>query len=156
MYKETLSTTITEATERLFALTENYLVFNCPTEALTDAQVECLGEYFYEMGYSVEERRFASNHIYVNLSNDHLYIVEICDGEDDTPRYYFEEIVPTIELLRDINGNLYCYEGIDEDTPYHKATIVEEYDGKYINTMMTVYMTDEELAQTTKITVEGR
>ena len=156
MFNKTLSTTIAEATERLFAATEEFLVFGCPKEALTEPQRDCLAEYFFEMGFSKEEKDFCSNHIYNNLSNDHLYILEICDAEDDTPRYFYEELIPTIELLRDINGNLFYYEGLDEDTSYHKATMVEEHNGRYINTSIMVYMTNEELEQTTRIVVEGR
>ena len=156
MYNKTLSTTIAEATERLFAATEDYLVFNCPKEALTEPQRDCLAEYFFEMGFSKEEKDFCSNHIYNNLSNDHIYILEICDCEDDAPRYYYSELIPTVELLQDQLGNLYYYEGVDEDTQYHKATIIEKHNGRYINTSITVYMTNEELEQTTRIVVEMR
>lgn len=156
MYKETLSTTIAEATDRLFAITENDLVFSCPKEALTESQRDCLAEYFFEMGFTKEEMDFCSNHLYNNLDNDHIYILEICDGEDDAPRYYYSELIPTVELLQDQHGNLYYYEGVDEDTQYHKLTDVEEYHGKYINTLRTLYMTDEELEQTTRIVVEMR
>lgn len=156
MYNKTLSKTIAEATDKLFAATENYLVFHCPIGGLTSAQIECFGEYFYEMGYSVEEMSFAADYIYVNLSNDHIYVLEICDGVDDTPRYYYEELFPTVELLQDQNGNLYYYEGVDEDTEYRKATIVEKHGDRYINTSITVYMTDEEFTQTTRIVVEMR
>ena len=144
------ATTIDKATDRLFATVGDDLVFHCPVQALTDAQAECLVVYFHEMEYSTEERKFAANHIYVNLTNDHLYIL------DADKEYYFEELVPTTTLLQDMNGNLFHYEGLDEDIPYHKATIVKECGGRYVLTDITCYLTEEELAETTKIRVEMR
>ena len=150
MYNETLSRTITEATDKLFATIGNDPVFNCPYAALTNAQAECLATYFHEMEYNAEEKRFAADYIYNNLSNDHLYILDADDG------YYYEELIPETTLLQNTNGNLFFYEGLDEDTPYHKVTLVEKCGDKYVRTDITCYLTEEELAQTTKVTVEMR
>ena len=150
MFNKTLAPTIAEATESLFATIGDCPVFNCPYAALTDAQAECLAVYFHEMEYSTEERKFAADYIYVNLTNDHLYILDACDG------YYYEELVPTTTLLEDMNGNLFHYEGLDEDTLYHKATLVDKCGSRYVLTDITCYLTDEELSQTTKIQVEMR
>ena len=156
MYYSTVSQTISEATAKLLTLKSNDLVFNCPIGALTDAQRDCLSEYFHEMGLPKAEREVVAEHLYNNLTDNHIYILEECEGTNGDVFYFYEELIPTIELLQDQNGNLYYYEGLDEDTSYYKATIVEEHNGRYINTSIMVYMTDEELEQTTRIVVEGR
>ena len=156
MYYSTVSNTISEATEKLFTLKSNDLVFGCPIEALTDAQRDCLYEYFHEMGLPKAEQSLVSEHLYNNLTDNHIYILEECEGTNGDALYFYEELVPTVELLQDQLGNLYYYEGLDEDTSYYKATIVEEHNGRYINTSIMVYMTNEELEQTTRIVVEMR
>ena len=59
-----------------------------------------------------------------------------------------------ITLYKDTNGNLWYYDGYDEVDKLHKVTVVEEDNGHYINTSITWYMTDEELANCTQIEVE--
>ena len=58
----------------------------------------------------------------------------------------------TITLLKDESNNLWHYE--KQDGKLHQVTVVEEDDGHYIRTNITWYLTDEELANCTKIEVE--
>ncbi len=59
-----------------------------------------------------------------------------------------------ITLLKDENGNLWNYIGYDEQSKLHQVTVVDEDNGYYTDTSITWYMTDEELANCTKIEVE--
>ena len=57
-----------------------------------------------------------------------------------------------ITILKDKNGNLWYYEG--QDGELHQVTVVEEDDGHYVCTNITWYLTDDELANCTKIELE--
>lgn len=56
-----------------------------------------------------------------------------------------------IVLYKDVNNNLWLYEGYDTDIKMHKVIVVDEDDGYYTNTNITCYLTDEELAQCTEV-----
>ena len=91
LFKSTLSTTITEATKKLLEVKSDDFIFGATPEALTDEQRECLGEYFHEMEYTDDEIATVMEHIFVNPTDDHLYVIED-DGLED-PMYYYEELV---------------------------------------------------------------
>ena len=59
-----------------------------------------------------------------------------------------------ITLYKDTNNNLWDYVGYEADIKMHKVIVVDEDDGYYTNTNITCYLTDEELANCTKIEVE--
>lgn len=95
MYLETHSKSIAEATDKLYDAKSCDLVFGCPPEALTDAQRDVLYEVLNSYGFSAnEDRRLALENLYVNLTDDHIYILEMSDGGDDNIEYYYTELVP--------------------------------------------------------------
>ena len=59
-----------------------------------------------------------------------------------------------IKLLKDENGNFWCYIGYDETEDWHEVTVVDEDNGYYTNTNITSYLTNEEYANCTQIEVE--
>ena len=59
-----------------------------------------------------------------------------------------------ITLYKDINGNLWHYEGYDTEHQWHNVVVVDEDEGHYTHTGITSCLTDEEFAQCTKIEVE--
>ena len=93
MYKQTLSTTIREATVKLYKTKPDDRISHMPCELLTDAQQECLGEYFFENGFSKKDRDFAEFHLLVNRTDDHLYVLINMD-DDDEQMFFYEELIP--------------------------------------------------------------
>jgi hypothetical protein len=106
MYTKTLSKTIAEATDKLYAIKHCDLIFGCTLDALTNAQTEAFAEHSEVWCYDDEDKVLALANLFVNLSDDHIYALEMCDGDDDTPRYYFVDIAPQIHLRQDKNGEL--------------------------------------------------
>jgi hypothetical protein len=106
MYTQTLSKTIAEAIEKLLDLKGNNLVYGRPLSALTDAQTEAFADHTEKSCYYDEDMALALANIFVNLNDDHIYVLEMCDGEDDTLRYYYADIAPQIHLRQDENGEL--------------------------------------------------
>lgn len=60
----------------------------------------------------------------------------------------------TISLYKDTNDNLWNYIEYDEQSKLHIVTVVDEDEGHYTDTGITWCLTDEELANCTKIEVE--
>jgi hypothetical protein len=101
MYLETRSQTITEAIDKLYALKTADLVYHADSWGLTEAQKTELNEYLNWIDYTrddaTEDRKLALENCYVNLTDDHIYVLEMADGENDTVEYYFTELVPNLE-----------------------------------------------------------
>ena len=159
MYIETRSKTIAEATDKLYDLKPCDLVFGCPPEALTDAQKEVLDDFLNTLDYALddasEDRKLAIENLYVNLTDDHIYVLEMEDDHyEDTVMYHYTELVPIITIYKDADGNLWNYIDYDVDDKTHKMTVVEEDDGHYTDTGITWYMTQAEFNQLAKIEVE--
>lgn len=93
LFKSTLSTTITEATKKLLEVKSGDFITASP-EALTDAQRECLAEYFHEMEYTDDEVATVKEYLLVNLTDDHLYVLEDGSYPEEPPMYHYEELVP--------------------------------------------------------------
>lgn len=106
MYTQTLSRTISKAVKRLFAVKRGDLVFRCTLNALNDAQTEAFAEHSEMYCYDDEDKALALENLFVNHTDDHIYVLEVCDGEDDTPRYYFSDITPQIHLRQNAYGEL--------------------------------------------------
>lgn len=151
MYYSTLSTTITEATNKMLALRE---VCRCSTKTLSDIQNDCLCEYFYEMCFGEDDKQLALDNLYVDHTTKHLYVIEACDWTDDTPRYYYEELTPLTTLYKDDLGNLYYDEGLTENG-VHLLVLVERDGDHYTYTQNTWYEDTDRLSDLyTKIEVE--
>jgi hypothetical protein len=112
MYTQTLAKSITEARYRLIALKKHDLVVSCTLNSLTDAQTEAFADHTEKSCYYDEDMALALANLFVNLNDDHIYVLEMCDGEDDKPRYYFADIAPQIHLRQDENGELERSESI--------------------------------------------
>lgn len=102
MYIETRSKTITEAIDKLYAAKTEDLVFHADSWGLTEAQKTALHEYLDWLDYTHddanEDRKLALENIYVNLTDDHIYVLEMADCCDDVNiEYYFAELVPDAE-----------------------------------------------------------
>ena len=149
------SKTITEATNKMLAV-KNNLVRHCSFSDLSEAQQNCLYEYFHEMCFGEDDKQLALTHLYVDTVNNHIYVMEICDDVDDTPLYYYEELIPTVTLYKDDLGNLYYDEGLTEDG-LHLLILVEKDDEYYTYTYNTWYEDSDRLATLyTKIEAEVR
>lgn len=112
MYTQTLAKSITEARHKLIALKKHDLVVSCTLSTLTHAQTEAFAEHTERSCYYDEDMALALANLFVSLANDHVYVLEMCDGEDDKPRYYFADIAPQIHLRQDENGELERSESI--------------------------------------------
>ena len=156
MYTQTRSKSISEATDKLYNAKSCDLVFGCTTEQLTDAQREALYEVLDSYGYAVyvEDRKLALENLYVNLTDDHIYILEMADDGDDNIEYYYTEIVPNTTIYKDANGNLWYCVDYDTNDKLYEVTVVDEDNGHYTNTNITWYMTEEELNECTTLEVE--
>ena len=153
MYYSTLSTSITEATTKMLALRD---VCRCSTKTLTDAQNDCLYEYFHEMCFGEDDKQLALDNLYVDRTTKHLYVIEACDWTDDTLRYYYEELIPTVTLYKDDLGNLYYDEGKTENG-LHLLVLVEKAGDHYTYTNNTWYEDTDRLSDLyTKIEAEVR
>ena len=101
MYLETRSKTITEAIDKLYAAKTEDFVFHADSWSLTDDQKEALAEYLNWLDYTHddanEDRKLALENCYVNLTDDHIYVLEMADGGNDTVEYYFTELVTDAE-----------------------------------------------------------
>ena len=106
MYTQTLAKSIEKATDKLLDLKRHDLVFSCTLDALTDAQTEAFIDHTEGYGYNDEEMALALTNLFVNLCDDHIYVLDMCDGADDTICYYFADIAPQIHLRQDENGEL--------------------------------------------------
>lgn len=150
MYIQTRSKTIPQSTAKLNALKS---VIHCTRQTLTDIQNECLGEYLEDLKPYTEDIKLALDNLYVDLTNNHLYILEMSD-EGDSIQYYYTELIPTVTLYKDDLGNLYYDEGLTEDG-LHLLVLVEKIDDHYIYTHDTWYEDTDRLAELyTKIEVE--
>lgn len=98
MYTKTLAKTIAEAIDKLLDIVGDDYVFNCPIEALTDAQRELATNELYKLEYFEEDYNLAKSHIFVNLTNDHIYMLEMTDDEDDEVAFYFVDLVTRKEV----------------------------------------------------------
>lgn len=103
MYLETRSQTITEAIDKLYAIKTADLVYHADSWGLTEAQKTELNEYLNWIDYTrddaSEDRKLALENCYVNLTDDHIYVLEMADYEDDDAvEYYFTELVPELEV----------------------------------------------------------
>lgn len=156
MYIQTRSKTITEATNKMLAV-KNNLVRHCSFDDLSEAQQNCLCEYFHEMCFGEDDKRLALTHLYVDIVNNHIYVMEICDDADDTPLYYYETLIPTVTLYKDDLGNLYYDNGLFMGAEPHQLILVEKENGHYIYTQNTWYEDGDRLATLyTKIEAEVR
>lgn len=156
MYTQTRAKTIPEATDKLYNAKCCDLVFGCTKEQLTDIQREVLGEYLEDIKQYTDDVKLALNNLYVNLTDDHIYVLEAADDGNDGVEYYYYELVPLTTLYKDTNGNLWYYEGYDEQSKLHRVVVIDEDDGHYTNTSITWYMTDEEFNECTTIELEVR
>ena len=102
MYAQTRSKTITEAIDKLYAVKSCDLIYHADSWGLNEAQKDALAEYLDWLDYTHdnanEDRRLAIENCYVNLTDDHIYVMEMSDECDDTTAYYFTEIVPDAEV----------------------------------------------------------
>lgn len=155
MYIETRSQTITEAIDKLYAIKTEDLVFGCPIEALTDAQRKVVADELYNLEPFEEDYNLAKDHIFVNLTDNHIYMLEMADYEDDETVYYFVELIPLTEIYKDENGNLWNWCDYDKDEKLHEMTVVECDDGHYTDTCITWFFTQAELNAMTKISVNA-
>lgn len=151
MHTQTRSKTIAEAIDKLYAAKPCDLVYGCPIEALTDAQREVVNEELYNLEPFGEDCNLAKDHIFVNLTDNHIYMLEMADYEDDETVYYFIELVPLTEIYQDQNGNLWNWRDYDADTKLHEMTVVECDDGHYVNIGITWFFTQAEFNKMTKI-----
>lgn len=94
MYLETRSKTIKEATDKLYEAKACNIVLGCYPNQFTEAQKEVFYEYFYGIANFEEDCVLVVDNIYVNLTDDHIYVLAMADGEDDTTDYYYEELDP--------------------------------------------------------------
>ena len=94
MYKETLAKTVAQATNNLFILNPDDFVFHCDMDCITDAQKDTLCEYLTWLDYCYDraDRQLVLDNLFVNLTNDSLYVIAISDDGDDNIEYYFEEL----------------------------------------------------------------
>ena len=153
MYYSTKSKTITEATNKMLAA-KNNLVRHCLNDDLSEAQQNCLYEYFHEMCFGEDDKQVALAHLYVDTINNHIYVPEICDDVDDTPLYYYETLIPTVTLYKDDLGNLYYDEGKTENG-LHLLVLVEKAGDHYTYTHNTWYEDTDRLSDLyTKIEAE--
>lgn len=154
MYTQTRSKTIAEATTKLFDIKASDMVYGCPRAALTDIQNECLSEYLDWLNPYGDDVSIALENLYVNLTDNHLYVLEIADDGYDGTEYFYCELVPLMTLYKDDLGNLYYDEGLTEDG-LHLLILVEEHDGHYILTQNTWYEDTDRLFELyTEIEVE--
>ena len=151
MYIQTRSKSIAEATDKLYALKPCDLIYGCPKEALTDAQREVLDAELYNLEPFEEDYKLALENLYVNLTDDHIYILEMADYEDDENEYYFVELVPHTNIYKDPNGNLWNLCDYDADEKLYKMTVVECDDGHYTDTCITCFFTQAEFNEMTKV-----
>ena len=154
MYTQTCSKTITEAIDKLYALKTNDLVFGCPLEALTDAQREVVNEELYNLEPFEEDYNLAKSNIFVNLTDDHIYMLEMGDDEDETV-YYFVELVPLVYVYKDENGNLWNLCDYDADEKLYEMTVVECDNGHYTDTCITWFFDRAELDKMTKVSINA-
>lgn len=155
MYIETRSKTVAEATHKLFHSEVGNSVVSRTIEQLTDIQRECLDEYLDFMEYYEEDIDLAIENLYVNLDDNHLYILEVVDDYDDNIEYYYYELIPIVTLYKDDLGNLYHDEGLTCEGDQHLLVVVEEDNGHYTYTHNTWYEDADRLAELyTKIEVE--
>lgn len=154
MYIQTRSKTIAEATDKLYDAKCCDLVFGCPKEALTDPQREVLGEYLEDIKQYTEDVQLAIENIHVNLTDNHIYVLEMADDCNDGIEYFYCELVPLTTLYKDDLGSLYYDEGLTDDG-LHLLVLIEEDNGHYINTHITWYEDSDRLSELyTKIEVE--
>jgi hypothetical protein len=156
MYTQTRSKTVAEATHKLFHSEVGNSVASRTIEQLTDLQRECLDEYLADIRQYTEDIKLALENLYVNLDNDHIYILEVADDYDDSIQYYYCELTPLATLYEDALGNLYYDNGIVENDT-HQLILVEKDDDHYIYTQETWYEDADRLAELyTKTYVEVR
>ena len=86
--------TIAEAIDKLLDIVGDDYVFNCPIEALTDAQRELVANELYKLEYFEEDYNLAKSNIFVNLTNDLVYMLDMTDDEDDEVAFYFVDLIP--------------------------------------------------------------
>ena len=94
MYTQTLAKTIAEAIDKLLDVVRDDYVFNCPIEALTDDQRALATNELNRLEYFADDYDLAKSHTFVNLTNDHIYMLEMTDNEDDDVAFYFVELKP--------------------------------------------------------------
>jgi hypothetical protein len=157
---ETRSQTIAEAIDKLYALKTADLVYHADSWGLTEAQKTELNEYLNWIDYTrddaSEDRKLALENCYVNLTDDHIYVLEMADCCDDVnAEYYFVELVPLTEIYKDANGNLWNWCDYDKDEKLHEMTVVECDDGHYTDTCITWFFTQAELNAMTKISINA-
>lgn len=153
MYIETRSKTIEEATDKLFEAKKCDFVFGCTAEALNDAQKMSLRNYveFYSQ-YDVDIDLALSN-LFINLTDDHIYVLEVADDGDEV-EYYYCEMPPAEILYKDTNGNLYHNDGMNEDGIHCMVLVEQDTNGEYIYTDITWYVTHDEFAEYTVVRKE--
>lgn len=94
MYKETLAKTVTQATTNLFTLKPDDFIFHCDMDCITDDQRECLCEYLSWLDYCYDnaDRNLVLDNLFVNLTDDSIYVLEIEDDCDGNIKYYYIEL----------------------------------------------------------------
>jgi hypothetical protein len=106
MYTQTLAKTISEAIQKLLASKGYERVVPLACTDLTETQEEVFGCHTDKEGYHDEDISLALDNIFVNTMNRHMYVLEMCDGEDDRIRYYFAELTVPLRLRQDADGGL--------------------------------------------------
>lgn len=103
MYCKTRSSTITEATEKLYASKPCDIIYHADSWGLTEAQKDAFYEYLDWLDYTHddanEDRKLARENIYVNLTDGHLYVCEMADDGTDNVEYYYSELIPDAEAI---------------------------------------------------------
>ena len=122
--------------------TENIIHLN-PYE-LTMEQELCVDSYITEKFFDEEQ---VIDHIYLDPSNGHLFIII----DDDTT----DELIPTYVFYKDEKGNVWDCIGYDDGTCEYEVTVIDvDENGHYTNTGITWYMSEDEFDKLERIEVE--